>query len=69
MKQNSGGIDRTLRILVGIAVIAAGFYYQSYWGAIGLVPLLTGAIGWCPTYLPFGVSTCRIKSNARSNQL
>ena len=61
MKQNTDGIDRTFRILLGIGVLAIGAYYQSYWGAIGLVPLLTGLIGWCPAYLPFGVSTCKIK--------
>ncbi len=62
MKHNVGVIDRTLRILLGIAVIGASVYYQSYWGAVGLVPLLTGMIGWCPAYLPFGLSTCRVKS-------
>jgi len=62
MKQNSGGVDRILRIVVGGVVIAAGVYYQSYWGAIGLVPLLTGFMGLCPAYLPFGLSTCRVKS-------
>ncbi|MCM8922019.1 MAG: DUF2892 domain-containing protein, partial [Candidatus Thiodiazotropha sp.] len=32
------------------------------WGAIGLIPLLTGVIGWCPAYLPFGLSSCKIDS-------
>jgi len=63
MKNNVGGIDRSIRILVGIAVIATGIFYQSYWAALGLVPLLTGAIGWCPAYLPFGLSSCSIKTN------
>ncbi len=63
MKNNVGGIDRGIRIVAGIAIIAAGVFYQSYWGAIGLVPLLTGSIGWCPAYLPFGLSSCKVKSN------
>ncbi len=66
MHSNVGGIDRGLRILLGIAVIAAGIFYQSYWGALGLVPLLTGLVRWCPVYLPFGLSTCR--ANPDTNQ-
>ena len=65
MKNNVGGIDRSLRIFVGIAVIATGVFYQSYWAALGLVPLVTGAIGWCPAYRLFGVSSCSIGHNER----
>ncbi len=57
MKANVGGFDKTLRILLGVVIIAAGFYFKSWLGAIGLVPLLTGLIGWCPLYAPFGIST------------
>jgi len=59
MNTNVCGIDRILRIVVGLAVIGWGFWAQSWWGAIGAVPLLTGAIGWCPIYLPLGLSTCK----------
>lgn len=59
MTKNVGGIDKTIRIIAGILIIAAGFYYQSYWGAIGLVPLLTALIGWCPPYALFGISSCK----------
>lgn len=58
MKNNVGGLDRTLRIIAGFVIIAAGAYLQSWWGAVGLIPLLTGSIGWCPAYLPFGISSC-----------
>jgi len=44
-------------------VIAWGAYAQNWLGAIGLVPLLTGTIRWCPAYLPFGFSTCKCKSD------
>lgn len=60
MKQNVGGIDRILRILVGLAVIGWGLYAQNWLGAIGLVPLVTGLINWCPAYLPFGLSTRKV---------
>ena len=57
MKANVGGIDRILRILVGLGIIGWGVWAQSWWGAIGAVPLLTGVMGWCPFYVPFGWST------------
>jgi Protein of unknown function (DUF2892) len=61
MKLNMGSADRIIRAVLGAAVIAAGVYFQSWFGAIGLVLLGTAAIGWCPAYLPFGISTCRTK--------
>jgi hypothetical protein len=59
MKRNMGSADRFVRIIVGLGIIAAGVYYQSWLGAIGVVPLATALVGWCPAYLPFGISTCR----------
>ena len=50
MKHNVGGIDRVLRIVLGLAIIGAGVIYASWWGAIGAVLLVTGLIGWCPPY-------------------
>ncbi|MEL0659412.1 DUF2892 domain-containing protein [Psychromonas arctica] len=57
IKENVGGIDRTLRIIVGAVLIGIGLWYLSWWGAIGVVLMLTALLGWCPVYLPFGVST------------
>jgi len=48
--------------VVGLAIIAWGIYAQNWWGAIGAIPLLTGLIGWCPAYAPFGIKTCKTKS-------
>jgi len=60
MKCNVGGIDRTLRIVVGAALVGAtALGYLPVWGYIGVVPLATGLIGWCPAYLPFGFRTCK----------
>ncbi len=42
---------------IGVAIIAAGFYFQSWWGAIGIVPLMTGTLRWCPPYQLLGIST------------
>ncbi len=59
MSCNVGTTDRLLRIVLGLVIIAAGVYFQSWWGAIGLIPLVTGAVRWCPLYAPFGLSTCK----------
>ncbi len=59
MTKNVGGIDRIVRILLGLALVAMGIYTQSWWGAVGLVPLLTGLVGWCPMYVPLKVSTAK----------
>ncbi len=61
MKVNVGTIDRIFRVIIGVAIVGAGFYYQSYWGAIGLVPIFTAVFGFCPGYLPFGISTCSVQ--------
>jgi hypothetical protein len=58
MKPNVGGIDRILRILAGLAILGAGYYFKSWWGLIGIVPILTGTFRFCPAYLPFGLNTC-----------
>ena len=62
MKSNIGKTDRIIRVVGGLAVIATGVYLQSWWGAIGIVPLATATIGWCPAYMPFGISTCKLPS-------
>ncbi|MCB0036348.1 MAG: DUF2892 domain-containing protein [Anaerolineales bacterium] len=61
MKCNVGTTDRILRAVIGLVIIAAGFYFTSWWGAIGAILLVTAALGWCPLYLPFGLSTCATK--------
>ena len=62
MKTNVGGIDRIIRIVLGLAIIGFGITTGSWWGLLGLVPLATAAIGWCPVYLPFSISSCRVKN-------
>lgn len=58
MKANVGSIDRTLRFALGLAALGAGYYFKSWWGLVGLVPLLTATIGFCPLYPILGISTC-----------
>lgn len=57
MQCNVGKSDRHLRIVAGAVIIGLGIYFHSWWGAVGVVPLLTGVVRWCPAYLPFGLST------------
>ena len=59
---NVGSIDRILRIAVGaILVVLAVTGQIGLWGWIGIVPILTGTLRWCPAYLPFGLSTCKTR--------
>jgi len=62
MTANVGGVDRILRIIVGLALIAFAVFSQheyAVWGWVGIVPLATGIIRWCPAYLPLGIKTCK----------
>ena len=60
MTLNEGTIDRSLRIIVGLALIGLTLTAKiGIWGWIGVVPLATGLIGWCPAYSIFGFKTCK----------
>ncbi len=57
MKSNVGNIDRLLRFIAGFALLGAGYYFKSWWGLVGLVPLFTAVFRFCPAYLPLGLNT------------
>jgi hypothetical protein len=57
MKCNVGKTDRVLRIVAGLGIIGFGLATQNWWGAVGIVPLFTGIVRWCPAYMPLGIST------------
>lgn len=61
MKQNVGTTDRIIRLVIGLVIIGLGIAYGSWWGALGLIPLGTAAVGWCALYQPFGISTCAVE--------
>lgn len=67
MVKNIGGFDRILRIVIGAGLVVFALVTGKWWGFIGVIPLLTAFIGWCPLYVPFGIRTCPLsnKSNAR----
>ncbi len=62
MKANEGAIDRILRVIVGAGILSLAFIGpHTPWAFIGLVPLATGLIGFCPLYAVFGFNTCPVK--------
>lgn len=61
MIKNIGKIEKIIRMILCGLIIAQGIYFKSWLGAIGLAPLLTGTIGWCPLHSPFGISIIRKK--------
>lgn len=62
MNRNEGGVDRALRAIVGIGLVGATLAGMiGPWGWIGIVPLATAAVGWCPLYTMLGINTCGIR--------
>jgi L-fucose isomerase-like protein len=60
MKKNIGSWERTFRIVAGLVILSLAFFGpRSPWAYLGIVPFLTGLIGWCPPYALFGFSTCK----------
>lgn len=55
---NLGTVDRVLRAVLGLALLAAALFYGQWWGWIGVVPLATAFMAFCPAYRLFGLSTC-----------
>lgn len=61
MTKNAGTPDRVLRIIAGLVLIGlAATQIVGVWGWIGVVPLLTGLLGWCPAYSLLGIKTCKV---------
>lgn len=65
MQRNIGTTDKIVRVVAGLAILVLGIALKSWWGVIGVIPVLTAFVGICPAYIPFGISTCR--SRARAN--
>ena len=62
MTRNEGNVDRALRVIVGLVLIALVFVGpRTPWGWVGLVPLVTGLFRMCPLYALFGIDTCRTR--------
>lgn len=60
MKKNIGNVERIVRVIGGAAIMSLAFVGpQTPWAFLGIIPLLTGLIGWCPPYALLGISTCK----------
>ncbi len=59
MTKNIGSVDRLIRFAVGLALVVWGLLSANWLGAIGLIPIATAAMNWCPAYSVFGISTCK----------
>lgn len=57
MKANVGNSDRIIRFILGAVIIVLGFVYNSWWGVVGIVPIITASLNFCPAYSLIGIST------------
>jgi len=65
MTKNIGRVERIIRVVLGLGILSLAFVGpRSPWGYLGLAPLLTGLVGWCPPYalLGIGIAGCRAKA-------
>ena len=67
MKKNIGNSDKNIRVVLGVVIIALGLNFQSWWGLVGLMLLVTAFVGVCPAYLPFGLSTCKTNLDSKKS--
>ena len=63
MHLNVGGIDQILRIVLGVVICTIGVIYNNWWGLVGLIPLVTGTMSWCPIYNLVGLSSLKISKS------
>ncbi len=68
MTQNIHQIERGVRIVVGLGLISMAFWGPAnLWFLVGVVPLATGLLGWCPPYSLLGINTCRLGQKTSQN--
>lgn len=63
MNHNVCGKEKIIRALLGVVIILAGLYYGSWWGAIGLIPLGTSLVGYCPLNQVFRHTSCPVRTS------
>lgn len=62
MKNNVGVADKIVRLVLGLVLAATGLYFESWWGLLAIVPLITGLVSYCPLYTIFDLNTSSTKS-------
>lgn len=63
MKKNMGGLDKNLRLVFGIVILIIGYLNDSWWGLVGLIPIITSFVSFCPFYVPLKMSTIKVKKD------
>jgi hypothetical protein len=63
MKKNIGAMDKWIRVGSGALILVLGLVFKSWWGLVGLLPLVTGLVGNCPLYTLLGMSTCKVNGD------
>ena len=63
MYHNVGGIDQILRIVLGVVICTIGVIFNNWWGLVGLIPLVTGTMSWCPKHNLVGLSSLKISES------
>jgi len=61
MKKNMGNLDKNLRLILGAVILIIGYLNDSWWGLVGIVPILTSLVSFCPLYASFKLSTLNTK--------
>ncbi|GAB4357077.1 MAG: hypothetical protein Kow0060_10200 [Methylohalobius crimeensis] len=69
LQPNVGRQDRMIRIIAGVAIVAVGVYFKSWWGAIGLLPIATAVLRWCPGYASLHINTCETEESQGSGKV
>ena len=59
MKHNLGSTDRAIRFFLGVAIAAVGLYFQSWWGLVAILPIMTALFSFCPLYSALGINSCK----------
>jgi hypothetical protein len=65
MQCNIGKTDKNIRLVVGLVIIVVGIVVGSWWGLIGLIPVVTALVGFCPLYVPFKINTNKAASGKK----
>ncbi len=56
---NVGMVDKSIRLIIGVIIAVLGLYYQSWWGLLAIIPILTAIFGFCPLYTILKINTCK----------
>jgi hypothetical protein len=65
MTCNIGKTDKVVRIVIGLVIAVLGIAFKSWWGLLAVLPLGTTAVGWCPVYVPFKISTAKKETETK----